>query len=544
MTNIILKIKNFINKGPAPYRRHRPSGSGFVLLFAVTLAAIFLSIALGVASVALREINFSTSAKDTNDAFFAADSGIEQALYNDKTSGFYPDNSKESFIVPNLGNASQGCAYVTVDKLASPSVIITANGYNIGNGSCNSTNPNRVERELATTYSGVTNYTVTGQVSGGNGSISPASQNISSGSPATLTASPSTGYSTSFSSTCGGTQSVNSFTISSVTAPCTVTASFSLNTYTVTATSGSNGTISSGGSVAPPSFTKTVSSGQTTTFTVTPNSSYTASVSGCGGSLSGTTYTTGTITSDCTVTASFSLNTYTVTATSGSNGTISSGGSVAPPSFTKTVSSGQTTTFTVTPNSNYTASTSGCGGSPTSSQSSAYTYTTGAITANCPVTASFSAIVEETPLKTAYGSPSSNINYSAGINAGYKFTPNFNGKIIKLGFNSLDTVSHTVYLYDYPAGNVLASVSGSSASSGWVYLSITPVSVTANHQYVVSSYGPTYGQLNQMGSFPVTPSPGDISINGAYYNASGSTSMPTVSTYYIYGWADIDFQKQ
>jgi hypothetical protein len=426
------------------------------------LAAIFLSIALGVASVALREINFSTSAKDTNDAFFAADSGIEQALYNDKTSGFYLDNGKVSFTVPNLGSASQGCAYVTVDKTASPSVVITANGYNIGNGSCNSTNPNRVERELVTTYSGVTNYTVTGQAPGGNGSISPASQNINSGSPATLTASPSTGYSTSFSSTCGGTQSVNSFTISSVTAPCTVTASFSLNTYVVTPSAGSNGSIS--------------------------------------------------------------------------------------PNTAQTVNSGATKSFTITPNSNYTASTSGCGGSPTSSQSSAYTYTTGAITANCPVTASFTVIpvVDETPLQTAYGSPYEVSGAGLGFNMGYKFTPNFNGKIVKLGFNSLDTLSHTQYLYDYSTGNVLASVSGSSASSSWVYLPIAPVSVTAGHQYFVSSFGTTYGQGTQYNiPFPVTPPPGDISINGTYYSSPGSTSMPYISENgQIKGWADIDFQKQ
>ena len=58
---IILKIKK--NKG-------------FVLIFAVTLAAILLSIALGISQIALKEIKFGTSAKDTNDAFFAADTGL------------------------------------------------------------------------------------------------------------------------------------------------------------------------------------------------------------------------------------------------------------------------------------------------------------------------------------------------------------------------------------------------------------------------------------------------------------------------------------
>ena len=41
---------------------------GFVILFAVTLSSILLAIALGVANIALKEIRFGTSAKDTNEA--------------------------------------------------------------------------------------------------------------------------------------------------------------------------------------------------------------------------------------------------------------------------------------------------------------------------------------------------------------------------------------------------------------------------------------------------------------------------------------------
>src|ERR1035437_4257966 len=139
MAKIILKVKK---------------NRGFVILFAVTLAALLLSIALGVANIALKEIKFGTSARDTNDAFFAADSGVEKALFNDKTTGFYPTGSSTNLIVSGLGSAGQSCANVTVDKTASPTVTITARGYNIGNALCNSTNPNRVERELKTTYGG------------------------------------------------------------------------------------------------------------------------------------------------------------------------------------------------------------------------------------------------------------------------------------------------------------------------------------------------------------------------------------------------------
>jgi hypothetical protein len=73
------------------------------------------------------------------------------------------------------------------------------------------------------------------------------------------------------------------------------------NTYTVSTSAGS------GGSISPTS--RSVTYGLSTFFTITPNSGYSInSVSGCNGSLSGSTYTTGAITSACTVSATFTAN--------------------------------------------------------------------------------------------------------------------------------------------------------------------------------------------------------------------------------------------
>ncbi|MFH1201090.1 MAG: hypothetical protein V1484_02050 [bacterium] len=134
---------------------------GFVILFAVTLSAILLSIALGVANIAFREIKFSTSAKDTNNAFFAADTGIECAFINDKSSSIVfidPNPSPSimcngnsitatenptsfwSFIVSGLGNTGTGCAKVTVDKTTALTTI-TSKGYNNGSRSGGSSPP-------------------------------------------------------------------------------------------------------------------------------------------------------------------------------------------------------------------------------------------------------------------------------------------------------------------------------------------------------------------------------------------------------------------
>jgi len=216
-----------------------------------------------------------------------------------------------------------------------------------------------------------TGFTVTA-TAGSGGGIDPSSATVVSGDTASFTVTPDSGYAIDTVIGCGGSLSGNTYTTGAITADCTVSASFVLATYTVSATAGT------GGNIAPASAT--VTSGQTTSFTVTPDNGYAIdTVSGCGGSLSGSTYTTGAITADCTVNASFKAL-YTVTATAGTAGT---GGNIAPASAT--VTSGQTTSFTVTPDNGYAIDTvSGCGGSL-----SGNTYTTGAITADCTVNASF-----------------------------------------------------------------------------------------------------------------------------------------------------------
>jgi hypothetical protein len=146
---------------------------------------------------------------------------------------------------------------------------------------------------------------------------------------------------------------------------------------TVTPSAGTGGVIS-------PNTPASVTYNTTTSFTVTPNTGYSKAATPITGtcplgSWSGSTYTTGAVTANCTVIANFTINSYTVSTSAGANGSIS------PTSAT--VNHGSATSFTVTPNSGYyIATTSGCNGSLSGS-----TYTTGAITAACTVSATFSA---------------------------------------------------------------------------------------------------------------------------------------------------------
>lgn len=134
---------------------------GFVLLFAVTLAAILLSIALGVSNIALKEVKFSTFAKDTNDAFLATDTGIEKALFKDKPNPdgsanitTYPLSTTTTDFFTGLGSDGRGCAKITVDKTNSLITKVTSRGYsiNIGGESGCIQGPNSVERELTARY--------------------------------------------------------------------------------------------------------------------------------------------------------------------------------------------------------------------------------------------------------------------------------------------------------------------------------------------------------------------------------------------------------
>ncbi len=182
---------NFKNKKINSFLfRKVSSKKGIALLFAIMLSTIFFTIALGVLNISVKELNFSTSAKDTGNAFFAADSGVECALYNDKSGSdtftgenistatincfsneiklnSSKDDTSQSFIfnITGLGSNGVSCAKVTVVKKFDisvdplvPSVVtstkITSKGYNIGgdNENCDSKNTNRVERVLEVNY--------------------------------------------------------------------------------------------------------------------------------------------------------------------------------------------------------------------------------------------------------------------------------------------------------------------------------------------------------------------------------------------------------
>jgi hypothetical protein len=158
-------------------------------------------------------------------------------------------------------------------------------------------------------------------------------------------------------------------------------------TYTITASAGTNGMVT-------PSGVTTVNSGGSQIYTITPNTGYAVSSVLVDGLSQGavSSYTFSNVASNHTISASFAAATtkYVITASAGSNGTISPSGSV-------TVNGGASQAFTITANSGYGVSAVTVDGV---SQGAISSYTFSNVAANHTISATFAAAVSHTLSET------------------------------------------------------------------------------------------------------------------------------------------------
>jgi hypothetical protein len=145
------------------------TNKAFVSMIALLLSNIFLVIGLSVFNIALREIVLSSGARESLFAFYAADGGMECALYWDiEKNHFSTDvdlgniNCSEQDIpviftdcgadcsrnVFSLNYPSGSCVNVEVKKLPGDITEIKSFGQN----TCVVSNKNRVERAWRVTY--------------------------------------------------------------------------------------------------------------------------------------------------------------------------------------------------------------------------------------------------------------------------------------------------------------------------------------------------------------------------------------------------------
>ncbi|TSA24983.1 hypothetical protein D4R75_00385, partial [bacterium] len=185
-------------------------------------------------------------------------------------------------------------------------------------------------------------YTINASA-GANGAITPSgSVSVAPNANQAFVIAPSPGYRVAGVIVDGSSVgTVTSYTFSNVTANHTIASTFALNTFTIAASAGANGTIT-------PSGSQTTNYGSSAAYTISPNSGYhivdvlvdNVSVGAVG------TYSFSNIASNHTISATFSINTYTINASAGANGTIS-------PSGSQTKDYGTGATYTFTPSAGY-----------------------------------------------------------------------------------------------------------------------------------------------------------------------------------------------
>lgn len=170
---------------------------GYTLLFAVLISALVLGVGVSILNIARKELLLNSSARESQYAFYAADTGYECAVYWDSQGAFAssspfgtikcgtitstPTSVASSTVTPSgpsgiSGNAyvytfsvpiaGKACAIVKVTKDYQPvaslnnayaaTTEIFSRGYNVGwnptSYDCSTANTSKVERALLVSY--------------------------------------------------------------------------------------------------------------------------------------------------------------------------------------------------------------------------------------------------------------------------------------------------------------------------------------------------------------------------------------------------------
>lgn len=147
---------------------------GFTLFIAVLLGSLMLAIGFSIFNLAFKELLLSSSARDSQIAFYAADTGLECALYYDQkqeafpTTGPQPQSASITCAGQSTAAARQSvsggyrwawvldtgtlCTTIEVYKETDTGrTQIRALGYN----TCDATDERRTERGLRVIYRGL-----------------------------------------------------------------------------------------------------------------------------------------------------------------------------------------------------------------------------------------------------------------------------------------------------------------------------------------------------------------------------------------------------
>jgi hypothetical protein len=285
-------------------------------------------------------------------------------------------------------------------------------------------------------------YTITASA-GTGGTISPnGAVEVANGANQSFTITANTGYQVADVQVDGASiGAVTSYQFTNLTAPHTISATFSVTTNTITATAGAGGTISPSGAVI-------VNYGANQTFSITPLAGYRIANVMVDGVSAGAvaTYTFSNVIAAHSISASFALLTNTITATAGAGGTISPSGAVI-------VNYGASQTFAITPNAGYQIASVLVDGSSVGAVAS-YQFTN--VTTAHTIAASFSAGSNTITATAGAGgtiSPSGAVSVPYGGNQTFTITPSTGYQISNLLVDGIAAGALATYTFT----NVIAA---------------------------------------------------------------------------------------
>ncbi len=351
-----------------------------------------------------------------------------------------------------------------------------------------------------------------------SGVVTPAGiSTVNYGATPTYTITPNPGYHVAdvlVNGTSVG--AVTSYVFPSVTTNQTISATFGINTYTITASSGANGAVT-------PAGTTTVNYGGSQTYAITPNPGYhVADVLVNGTSVGAiTSYVFPSVNSDKTISATFAINTYTIAASSGANGAVTPAGST-------TVNYGATPTYTIIPNTGYHVADVLVNGTSVGPVTS---YSFPSVTSDKTISATFAINTYTiTATNDTFGvvTPAGTTTVNYGATPTYTITPNTGYHVVDVQVNSTSVGAVTSYVF--PSVTTNKTISATFAINTYT---ITPSIVNGN-----GTVSPATVQTVNYGDTPTftfSPATGyhlnTVTVNDTPVTPTGNSyTFPAVTT--------------
>ncbi len=280
----------------------------------------------------------TTESGDSNEVSFRSEPPAPLTYTITASAGAYGEISPAGATTVNAG---EGQVYTITPFAGFHVADVLVDGVSVGAVSSYTFNAVGADHTISATFA-VNTYTISSSC-GPNGTISPSgSTSLVHGGSQTYSMSPASGYHVGNVTVDGvSVGAVTSYTFRTVSGNHTISATFAVNTYTISSSCGPNGTISPSGSTS-------VVHGDSQTYSMSPASGYHVSNVTVDGVSVGavTSYNFRTISSNHTIGATFAVNTYTISASAGQGGSIEPAGQV-------TVNSGASQAFTIRADSGY-----------------------------------------------------------------------------------------------------------------------------------------------------------------------------------------------